>query len=117
MDTEEALYVSISPKIYRTNKSNILMGQADLLAVLKKLYALKVLSRQKQDLKKRLHKLFISVIYNINLIQNKMPTPIVPQNIQRENIKDTTIKRDFSKYNDIEEELKLIQVKLRELNS
>ncbi|MFH1522126.1 MAG: hypothetical protein ABIF18_04170 [archaeon] len=53
MGTEEALYVLISPDTYRANKSNILMSQADLLGTLKKLYNLKVLAGQKQDLKKK----------------------------------------------------------------
>ena len=52
-----------------------------------------------------------------DLIQNKMPTPKIPKAIQKEEVKKTTTKRDFSKYKDIEEELKLVQKKLRELNS
>lgn len=117
MATKEELYVLISPNVYRANKSNILMSQADFLVILKRLYMLKVLARQKQDLKTKLHKLFVSILSDIDSIQNKMPTPKIPKTFQKEKVEKTTIKKDFSKYKDIEEELKLVQQKLRELNS
>lgn len=116
MDTEEPLYILISPNNYRANKSNILMSQADLLGTLKKLYSLKVLARQKQDLKKRLYKLFTQILSDINSIQDKMPTPKMPKITRKEEVVKTAIKKDFSKYRDIEDELRLIQEKLRELN-
>lgn len=115
MATKEELYVLISPDVYRVNKSNILTSQADILAILKRLYALKVLARQKQDFKKKLHKLFTSILLDINSIQNKMPTSKIPKTVKTsEKIK---AKKNSSKYDDIEEELNLIQEKLRELNS
>lgn len=117
MATKEELYVLISPETYRINKSNILMSQSDLLGTLKRLYNLKVLARQKQDLKKRLHKLFTLVLSDINSIQDKMPAPQISKTIQKEGVEETLVKKDFSKQNAIEEELKLIQQKLRELNS
>lgn len=117
MATKEELYVLISPNDYRANKLNILMSQADILAILKRLYNLKVLARQKQDFKTKLHKLFASILSDIDLIQNKIPTPKIPKAIQKEEIEKTTAKKDFSKYKNIEEELRLVQEKLRELNS
>ena len=116
MVDKEELYVSISPDVYRVNKSNILMSQADILETLKRLYHLKVLSIQKQDLKKRLHKLFTLILSDIDSIQDKMPTPKIPKIIQRIEEPEVKIKKDFSKQTGIEEELMLIQEKLRELN-
>ena len=116
MASKEELFVSIPPEVYRTNKSNILMSQADLLTTLKRLHNLKVLARQKQDLKKRLHKLFEMVSSEVDSIQNKMPTPKVPKSIHLEEEPTPKIKESFAKRDDIEDELKLIQEKLRELN-
>ena len=92
------------------------MSQADLLTTLKRLHNLKVLARQKHDLKKRLHKLFTMISSDIDSIQDKMPTPKVPKSIHpEEEIKEP--KQSFAKRDDIEDELKLIQEKLRELNT
>ena len=114
----EELYVSISPSSYRTNKSNILMSQADLLNTLKRLHNLTVLARQKHDLKKQLRKLFTSTLTEIDSLQEKMPTPKIPKSIQREKFQENKIKKQtFSKRDDIEDELKQIQEKLKELNS
>ncbi|MFH1522127.1 MAG: hypothetical protein ABIF18_04175 [archaeon] len=41
----------------------------------------------------------------------------MPKTFQKEKAGEIEIKKDFSKYRDIEEELKSIQEKLRELNS
>ena len=117
MATKEELYVQISPNSYRTNKSNILMSQADFLSIMKRLYNLKVLARQKQDLKKELHKLAVSILSEIDSIQIRMPTPKIPKTIHKEEVGKVAVKKDFSKYKDIEEELKLVQQKLKELNS
>lgn len=93
------------------------MSQADLLGTLKRLHNLTVLARQKQDLKKRLHKLFSSVLSDVDSIQDKMPTPKIPKSIQKEKPEEIKIKKEtFAKRDDIEEELKAIQEKLRELN-
>ena len=81
MATTEDLFISISPQIYRKNKSAILMGQSDLLQTLKHIQNLKVLSRQKNDLKKRLHKIMSSTLVQINSLQAKMPTPKVPKTV------------------------------------
>mgnify|MGYP000597364157 CR=1 FL=1 len=117
MATKEELYVSISPDIYRVNKSNVLMSQADFLGTLKKLHNLKVLERQKQELRKKLYKLFTLVLSEINLIQRKMPTPDVPKTVHLEKKLKTKGMESFPRRDNIEEELKIIQKKLRELNS
>ena len=116
MATKEEIYVSISPDVYRLNKSSVLMSQADTLTTLKRLHNLKVLSRQKQDLKKRLHKLFSSILSEINSIQVKIPTQKIPKEIQKHKQIEIGTKGSSSKRDKIEEELILIQEKLKELN-
>jgi len=117
MASKEELFISISPNNYRQNKSSVLKNQADLLQSLKRINNLKVLARQKHDLKKRLNRLLSSTISETDLIQDKMPTPKVPKTIQKNETQETKPSQSFSKHDDIEDELKLIQEKLRELNS
>ncbi len=117
MASEEELFISISLESYRENKSNILRNQADFLQSLKRLHNLAVLARQKHDLKKRLSKLVLSTLSEINSIQDKLPTPSIPKTIQKHETKKTERKEHFSKYDDIENELRLIQEKLKQLNS
>ena len=117
MASKEELFVSINPINYRENKSNILRNQTDLLQSLKRLHNLTVLARQKHDLKKRLSKVILSTMSEIDSIQDKLPTPSVPKTIQKHETKRIETKESFSRRDDIEEELKLIQEKLRQLNS
>ena len=116
MASKQELYVSITPKDYKENKSNILTSQADLLVILKRLHNLKVLARQKNDLKKRLYKLLSSTLSCIGSIQEEMPASKLPKSIQKEK-EFAEVKEYSSNQDDIEDELKLIQKKLRELNS
>lgn len=121
MATAEELFISVSPQSYRRNKSAILMCQSDLLKILRRLQNIKVLSRQKNDCKKQLHKLMTSIATRTKTIQSKIPTPQVPKEVlHHEQIKEKPkieVKRTFSKRDEIEEELQSIQAKLRELNS
>jgi len=117
MASKEELFVSITPNIYRENKSNILRSQADLLQSLKKLHNLKILARQKHDIKKRLNKLISTTTSEIDSIQDKLPTPKIPKTIQKNEKQKIILKEQFSKRDDIENELKLIQEKLKQLNS
>lgn len=116
MATKEDLYVSFSIEEYRAGKSSILMSQADLLTTLKRLHKLKVLSKQKIDLKKRLYKLFASTLSEIESIQEKVPSPRLPKAIQSPEVTFAQ-KATFSRRSDIEEELLLINQKIKELNS
>ena len=115
MASKEEIYISISPDGYKKNKSNILTSQADLLLTLKRLHNLKVLARQKNDLKKRLYKILSSTLSYIASIQGEMPTPKLPKSIQKE--EPDKLKESFSRREEIENELRLIQEKLQELNS
>lgn len=117
MATQEDVYISISKESYRLNKSNILIGQTDLLESLKKLYNLKILARQKHDLKKQLYKLLSSVVSDIDSVQSKMPTPKLPKKIQKVENSKNKIPKIPSEYRDIEDELQLIRDKLSKLNS
>jgi len=123
MTATEELFISISPGIYRQNKSGILMSEADLLQILKHLQNMKVLSRKKNDLKIQFKKLISSTMSQIKSLQNKMPAPKIPEKIQKKKVpkqnlgEKPKIKKTFSKRDKIENELKLINEKLRELNS
>lgn len=116
MAGEDELYVSIDEGIYRRGKSELLMCQAGTLTLLKKLYNLKVLARQKNDLKKMLAKLFVSINSDIKSIQDKFPTTSLPKTIPKTKSLKSKAKTD-SKRNDIETELRIIQEKLAKLNS
>ena len=116
MASKEELFISIGPDAYRETKSNILSSQADLLTTLKRLHNLKVLVRQKNDLKKRLQKLLSSTLREIDLTQDNIPTSKIPASVKEKEEEPKEIKESFSKRDDIEDELKLIQEKLRELN-
>jgi len=120
MVSEKEIYVLINPNPYRTNKSNILTTQSDLLNTLKRLQNLKVLARQKNDLKKKILKHIITIQNNIESIQKEIPTTKIPKILQSK--KDESedlieVNKSFSKRDEIEEELITIQEKLRELNS
>lgn len=118
MATKEELYISVSPQSYRNNKSSVLMCQADSLTTLKRLHNLKVLARQKHDLKKRLHKLLESISTTVENMQEKMPTTKMPKEIKsKEQIIKKPKKEISAKNSDIEDELMQIQEKLRQLNS
>lgn len=115
MASKDELYISISPEDYRKTKSNVLISQADLLITLKRLHNLKVLARQKNDLKKRLYKILSSILSYIDSIKEEVPTTKLPKSIQKE--ESPKLKESFSRREEIENELIVIQEKLRELNS
>ena len=116
MALKEELYLSIEPQVYKKNKSNILENQVALLQILKKLHALRILARQKHELKKQLEKLLSTIKTEILTLQNKFPTAELPKTIKpiKEKIK---IEQEISRRDDIEEELKIIQEKLKQLNA
>jgi hypothetical protein len=120
MATEEELYVSVSRDNYRANKSSLLMSQVFLLETLKKMNNLKVLNRQKNDLKKQFYKLLTVIQSDIKTLQEKTPTPKIPKTVQiqieEKEVPGFPAKKPAKKDN-IEEELMLIQEKLRELNA
>lgn len=125
MATEEELYISISSKDYVMDKSAILMSQASLLHALKRLHNIKILARQRHDLKERLYRLSTSILNEISSIQTKMPSPEVPKTIKKESFEtksDFKQKKEYKpireeREDEIENELRNIQAKLRELNS
>lgn len=119
MATSEELFISVSPQTYLENKSSTLMSQAELLHTLKHLQNLKVLSRQKNDLKKTFYKLASSISNQIDSIQKKMPTPEVPEEISNHEVKQEPhkTKKTSSRQDEIEEELRLIHSKLQQLNA
>lgn len=123
-DTDE-LYVSVHPATYKKGKSEVLTCQSLTLISMKRLHKLKVLARQRNDLKNDLKRLFSSIHNDIDSIQDSMPTSSIPRSvrkvadpIKRPRVVDDTPKiTQISKTDDLEEELKKINEKLRELNS
>jgi len=119
MASKDELYISVEPQNYKISKSNILGSQANLLKILKHFQNLKVLARQKEDLKKKLHKSSESLISQMRIMQEKIPTPKVPRDLQHKEKQEveTNPKKLLNKRGSIEEELVNIQEKLDILNS
>lgn len=117
---KEEIYISIRPDIYREQKSNILHSQASLLQSMKRLQNLRVLSRQKNELKIELKKLLSSITKHTETLKEKMPIPKIPKTLQHheEKTSPAKIKKASTQKNlEIDEELQLINEKLRQLNS
>lgn len=120
---EEDLYMMVAPKMYRASKSGILRSQADLLNSLKRIHNLQVLERQKRDLKIELHRLLSSTLDSISKIQEKLPEPRIPREIEVK-VSEVKIiekkapekKRKSSMRESIDEELQQIQDKLKQIN-
>ena len=112
------IYVSFDRKVYLVGKSNVLRCQVDLLNTLKKLHNLKVLSREKNDLKKKLQEYVSSTLLEIENLQRKLPTPILPKTVVKENVvsNKSVLPKGVTKYDKINEELRIIQEKLKRIN-
>jgi uncharacterized membrane-anchored protein YjiN (DUF445 family) len=120
MATNEELFVSIPPETYRYGKSAALMSQAGLLRTMKHLQNMKVLARERNDLKKRLLKLLSSTSKKLDSLKNKLPEPEIPKELRKKKTKKSAplVKTEvFEEEDRIEKELKDIQAKLRQLNS
>jgi hypothetical protein len=116
MANKDEIYVSINEETYKQGKSNVLLGQADLLKTLKHLHNLKIISKQKADLKNHLHRLLSSTTKNMNQLKEALPTPTVPKSVKHEDEPEEKMTLSPSKRSAIDEELHFIQEKLRELN-
>lgn len=112
----EEVYVSIERNNYKRNKANVLQCQAELLKSLKVLNNLAIMSRQKDDLKKRFHKVLQQVLKEIDLIKEKLPEYELPKEVKKEIKEKKESKKDYTKRTMIDEELKIIQDKLERLN-
>jgi len=117
MVTKDEVYVLIDGNSYKLSKSDILNSQADLLKIKKHLQNLRVLAREKKDLKMKLAKVLGSTATNIGYIQDKMPSPKIPKAVKREEEIQESINEVHVERDGIEDELSRIQEKLRELNS
>jgi hypothetical protein len=130
MADEDELYISVNPETYRSGKANVLVCKSSSLTTLKKLNNLKILERQKNELKKELKKLFSSVRSDISEIQKLIPTTDVPKFVKKAISpikKKSTVSKESKiieenfkqqpKESSIDFELRMIQEKLRELNS
>jgi hypothetical protein len=117
MATKDEIYISLSPETYRQNKSQILKSQADLLNTLKHLHNLKVIAKQKAELKIRLDKLLSGVIKHLDVEKTQLPTPTLPKTVRPEEEAKEPMTYSPSKREAIDKELQSIQEKLKELNA
>jgi len=116
---KDELYVSVDEQGYRINKTNILNSQVDLLNVLKHLEKLKQMKIEKNKLKLRLYRLFSEVLGSLKVLEKEMPTPRIPKGLERHEVEEVgvEVKKPFSRYEEIDNELKEIQDRLVGLNS
>ncbi len=112
----EEVYVSISSDKYRVSKASILKSQADLLESMKNLNNIITLSKQKNNLKKKLHQIISSLENEIDSLEKKLPAVEIPKELKKESQLVVGSIEDYSKKDKIDEELKLIQKKLKELD-
>jgi len=127
MTSTEDVFVSLNRNTCKIGKVNLLKSQADLLLSLKHLHNLRVLQRQKVDLKKKLYQKITSVKSEIETLQEKLPKPKLPKEVKEkvksEKIKEEVVAKEIKKEKMspsqkdlIDNELKVIQAKLRALN-
>jgi len=117
---EEAVYLSVNPESYKSSKLRILNSEESLLHSLKTIHNLRVLTRQKNDLKITLQKSVAALHSMVDSMILKMPNPNVPEKLRYGNvnsgIEKKGIKDNLLKRKEIEEELLLVREKLKALN-
>jgi len=122
MASKKELYLSLDSQSYRGGKSSILLGEESLIMSLKYLNNLRILSKQKNDIRKKLKKLLTEIISEIDNLETRIPAPEIPliskeeKNLEKKKQKKKQ-KEVITKKNPLEEELKLIREKLRILNN
>ena len=120
MTSEQGIYISFNPQIYREGKKDVLSSQAIILNNFKHINNLKVFSKQKNDLKKKLYRLLSTTLSELDSIKEKIPVPIIPKEVKKKLPKESQKlkeKKLDSRYNSIDDELRQIQEKLRLLNA
>lgn len=117
---KEQIYISLKPEIYRQGKSNTLLAQAELLHSMKRIQNLKILTKQKTELKSDLRKFMSSILTQTKALKEKLPNPKIPKELQHHDPSEkisTKKKKKDTKNMEIDEELQFINDKLRQLNS
>jgi hypothetical protein len=116
---KEEIYISIKPEIYRENKSNILLAQAEFLHSMKRVQNLRILAKQRLELKSELHKFISSILAQVKKLEEKLPNPKIPKELQHKEIKKSISKKKKidPKSMEIDEEIQFINQKLHQLNS
>lgn len=125
MASKEELYVSLSPITYRAGKYSVLKSKSSLLLSLKVLRNLKILAKQKKELKIKLKRLVGQTIKEIDSLKEKLPESKLPKDLQEKKTKHEVkipkqkkerapkdLKKDY-----LDEELKSINEKLKDLNT
>lgn len=111
----DEIYVSVGLEKYRASKVSLLQGQASLLNSLGTLHKLAVLSRQRSDLKRKLQQSVNLLKTEVTAFEKRLPVVEIPKEFKREEATVGFVK-DYSKKEKIDEELRLINEKLEELN-
>ena len=129
----EEVYLSVKVPTYKHSKSQLLECQINLLNSLKRMHNLRVLARQKHDLKKEFSCLLVQLKEKLVEIGDSIPKPEVPDVIKEKEIKKekktSKAKKDseekaekkkkkeknFSRRANIDAELHRIQAKLKSL--
>jgi hypothetical protein len=114
----DEVFVSIKREKYRTNRSNLLNGQANLLRSLKHLNNIAILSRQKNDLRIKMERSLSVIDSEISSLKEKFSNISLPKEFKEEKnkLQQPLLKRTSLKENSIDSELRIIQEKLRILN-
>jgi hypothetical protein len=114
--TFEEIYVSVEQVNYRINKANLLGCQMNLLRCLRILKNLEIYNRQKNDLKKNLHKIMLNVKTEVGSLREKMPEFELPKEVKKELKAKTEVKKDYKKKDAIDIELQEINDKIQKIN-
>jgi hypothetical protein len=119
MDKE--LYVSIDCREYKENKQNLLNSKIDLLNSVKHLQNFRGVLTEKNKLKFQLFKLFFELLGNLKSLEERFPeVPRSKKKVKKEFISRIESSIDEQENNrkqvQIEQELREIQEKLKQLN-
>jgi len=118
---EEKVYVSLSSYEHKANRSEILMAQADILHILKRLSKIERIKREKDIYKTKLIRQFTLLLKNIDKLETKIPEPKVPKNFRehKEKTKEEpkeAFQGDGIDVGAVENELLSVQEQLKSLN-
>lgn len=118
MVQEKEVYISIRPEEYKHNRSQLLNTQMDILDALKHLEKLKLIRKQQNIFKQKVHLCFEKIIFEIEGLEKILPNSHIPKIVKTHKIKESILKEDkkTTKEERIEQELLDIQEKLKILN-
>lgn len=123
---DKELYISLEPQEYRKNKSYVLSSQIDMLTCMKHIQKIKEIHAEKTRYKAVLYELVSSILFDIEKLQTKFPKVAkLPEKKEQKINPEVKIKlpkepreqkEHINKSLSIEEELREIQARLKQLN-